>query len=54
MKKSEKIITTTTLLASEDKIKKVMWSISPGFKITSFENLKTLMVINGSKLDVLV
>jgi hypothetical protein len=29
MKKSNKIITTTTLLAIEDKIKKVVWKVEP-------------------------
>jgi hypothetical protein len=29
MKKSNKIITATTLLASEDKIKKVIWEVKP-------------------------
>ena len=54
MKNSKKIITTTTLLASEDKIKKVLWSIAPGFKISVFENVETLMTINGSELNMLV
>ena len=54
MKKSKKLITTTTLLASEDKIKKVLWNISPGFKITAFENVVTSMTINDWKIDMLV
>jgi hypothetical protein len=52
MKKSNKIITATTLLASEDKIKKVIWEVKPWFKIVNFDGIDTKIFINGWKLNV--
>ncbi len=54
MKKSNKIITTTTLLASEDKIKKVVREVKPWFKITNFDGLDTKLSIKSWKLNMSV
>ena len=54
MKKSNKIITTTTLLASEDKIKKVVWELKPWFRITNFDGIDTKLSMKGWKLNMLV
>ena len=43
MKDSNKIITTTTQLVSENKIKKIEWKMSPGFKIWNPGNINTVM-----------
>ena len=52
MKNSEKLITTTTMIASEDKIKKLLWKIEPWFKIVNNENIDTIMTINWSKFNI--
>ncbi len=54
MKNSSKIIITTTLLASEDKIKKVVWEVKPWFKIVNFDNIDTKLLMNSWKLNMLV
>ncbi len=54
MKKSNKIITTTTLLAIEDKIKKVVWKVEPWFKITNFDGVNTKMMMKSWKLNIFV
>ena len=54
MKNSNKIITTTTLLAAENKIKKLLWKVGPWFKIENVENVDTLMTIKNWKLNMLV
>ncbi len=54
MTNSNKIITTTTQLVSEDKIKKMVWKIQPKFKIWNYDNINTIMSMNWSKLDVVV
>ena len=54
MTNSNKIITTTTQLVSEDKIKKILWKIEPKFKIWNYDNINTIMTMNWSKLDVIV
>lgn len=54
MVNSEKILTTTTQLVSEDKIKRMMWKMSPGFKIWNVDNLLTLMQIEWWKMHMLI
>lgn len=54
MDKSQKLITTTTLLASEDKIKKMLWKIAPGFKILSQNNIETVLNIDWSTVDLII
>ena len=50
MKNSNKIITTTTQLVSEDKIKRVLWKIDPWFRITDFDGVDTMLVFKEKKL----
>ena len=54
MKKSNKIITTTTQLVSEDKIKKMIWKIDPWFQINDSDDVGTVMVMkwNDITLDI--
>ena len=52
MVKSNKIITTTTQLVSEDKIKKMIWKIEPWFKIWNPDNVSTSMSIKWSELNM--
>ena len=46
MSKSRKVITTTTQLVSEDKIKKMVWKISPSFRIWNPDNVDTSLTLN--------
>ena len=54
MKKSNKIITTTTQLVSEDKIKKMVWRMEPWLKIWNPDNVNTLMSIQWGKIDIMI
>ena len=54
MKNSNKTIATTTLLMSEDKIKKALWKIDSWFIITDFDNLGTTLSIREWKISVFV
>ena len=54
MKKSNKIITTTTMLTSEEKIKKLLWKIEKWFQIVNSENIDTIMFVKSGKLNMLV
>jgi hypothetical protein len=54
MKQSNKIITTTTLLAAENKIKKLLWKVEPWLKITNWENIDTLMYIQNGKMNMMI
>ena len=52
MTQSNKIITTTTQLVSQNKIKKIVWKIDPWFLITNFENVDTTMIMNWNSINV--
>ena len=52
MKKSNKIIATTTQLIAENKIKKMWWKISPWFVVWNPWNVKTNIIIDGWKLNM--
>ena len=54
MAKSNKIITTTTQLVSEDKIKKMIWKIEPWFKVWDPDKVGTLMTIKWNQLSMIV
>ncbi len=54
MSKSNKIITTTTQLISEDKIKKMMWKIEPWFKIRNPDNMSTIMTIKWNQVSMVI
>ena len=54
MIKSNKIITTTTQLISEDKIKKMIWKIQPGFKIWNPDNLDVVMTLNNNHINMII
>jgi hypothetical protein len=54
MLKSKKVITTTTQLVSEDKIKKMVWKISPWFKVWNPDWLNTALTINWNEFNVIV
>lgn len=54
MKKSNKIITTTTQLVSEDKIKKMLWKIWPWFKIWNPWNQDIAMTFNWNSFSMLI
>ena len=54
MNKSNKVITTTTQLVSEDKIKKMVWKIQPWFRVWNPDNISTMMLLNGWNIDMLV
>jgi hypothetical protein len=43
MSQSKKLLTTTTQLVSEDKIKKILWKIEPGFWIENYDGVDTVM-----------
>ena len=52
MKKSNKIITTTTQLVSEDKIKRIVWKIDPWFRIWNPDNTSTLLTVKNGKIII--
>lgn len=52
MMKSKKIITTTTQLVSEDKIKKMVWKIDPGFQIWNPYNTSTTLSISAGRMSI--
>lgn len=52
MIQSPKIITTTTQLVSENKVKKTVWKIDPWFEIKNYGNLKTSMVISWGNVEI--
>ena len=54
MAKSKKIITTTTQLVSEDKIKKMIWKIEPWFKIWNPDNMSTIMTIDWTQINMVI
>ncbi len=54
MSLSNKIITTTTQIASEEKIKKMLWKIWPWFKIWNPWNQEISMVFNWNRFGMLI
>ena len=54
MSRSNKIITTTTQLMSEDKIKKMIWKMEPWFKIWNPDGISTSMAIKWNKISMIV
>ena len=54
MSKSNKIITTTTQLVSEDKIKKMVWKIEPWFKVWDPDSMGTLLSIRWNAISMIV
>ena len=54
MMASNKLITTTTQLVSEDKIKKMMRKIEPWFKIWNPDNMSTIMTIKWSQVSMVI
>ena len=54
MKESNKIITTTTQLVSENKIKKLLWKIEPWFQIKNTENIDTIMTMKDGNIDMII
>ena len=54
MSKSNKIITTTTQLVSEDKIKKMLWKIEPWFKIWDPDSIGTFMTIDWNHASMII
>ena len=54
MGKSNKIITTTTQLVSQDKIKKMLWKIQPWFQIQNPWNQKTVLTFHWSSFDMII
>ena len=54
MDNSNKIITTTTQIVSEDKIKKMIWKIQPWFQIRNPWNEKTLLTFHGNSFDMVI
>ena len=54
MKKSNKIITTTTQLVSEKKIKKMLWKADPWFQIRNPWGLDTVAIIKEWKLNTTI
>lgn len=54
MSHSNKLITTTTQLVSEDKIKKMVRKLEPWLKIYNPDNVKTQMVISDDNLNIVV
>ena len=54
MTQSNKLITTTTQLVSEDKIKKMVWKIQPWFKIWNPDNLETSMIIQNGNYKMII
>lgn len=54
MKESKKIITTTTQIVSEDKIKKMLWKIWPWFQIWNQWNQKVEMFFHWNNFGMLI
>ena len=54
MSKSNKIITTTTQLVSEDKIKKMIWKMEPWLKIWNPDKISTILTVNWGGLDMVI
>ena len=54
MSKSRKVITTTTQLVSEKKKKKMVWKISPSFRIWNPDNVDTSLTLNWLKFDMTI
>jgi len=54
MMKSDKVITTTTQLISDDKIKRMVWKIQPWFKISNVDNLNTVLTIRSWIMDMII
>ena len=54
MTRSNKIITTTTQLVSEDKIKKMIWKLEPWFKIWDPDKVGTLLNLRWSVMNMIV
>ena len=52
MKKSKKVIATTTQLVSEEKIKRMLWKIEPWFRILNSNNLDTFMIVKWNKFNI--
>lgn len=52
MNKSNKVITTTTQLISEDKIKKLAWKIQPWFKILNQDRINTTLTMWNGKINM--
>jgi len=52
MKDSNKIITTTTQLISEEKIKRIVWKIDPWFRVWNPDNTSTLMILKDGKFNI--
>ena len=54
MSQSEKLITTTTQLVSEDKIKKILWKIEPEFWIENYDGVDTVMNMQSDGMYMIV
>jgi hypothetical protein len=54
MTHSNKIITTTTQLISEEKIKKMALKIQPGFQIWTPDSLDVSMILKGNKMNMII
>ena len=54
MSQSEKLITTTTQLVSEDKIKKVLWKIEPEFWIENYDGVDTVMTMQSNQMYMII
>ena len=52
MARSDKIITTTTQLISEDKIKRLMWKIQPKFQIANYDGIATRLAIKDGRIKM--
>ena len=52
MTNSKKIITTTTQLVSEDKIKKIVWKIQPWLKFWNPDSVETMLLMQSWKINV--
>ena len=48
-KRSKKLITTTTQLISEDKVKKLVWRVDPWFRIVNIDGLDTMMTMSDGR-----
>ena len=54
MKKSGKVITTTTQLISEEKIKRMVRKIQPWFKIWNPDNISVTLMVRDKRLNMMI